>query len=288
MKLASENTLVTGGTVGLGRAIVEAFLHEGANVLFCARDGEAVAAVECELRASLRDGQKLVGVACDVSRAEEVDSMFQRFDQELGPLHALVNNAGINGPKGATESVDWRDFTRTIEINLYGTVLTCRAAISRMKTLGGGKIVNFSGGGATAPLPRFSAYAASKAAVVRLTETLAEELRDFHIEVNAIAPGAVNTRMFDEMLQAGPELVGEAQYRKLLRQADEGGVPPEKAAQLCVFLASAASDGLTGKLISAQWDPVAELPEHLEDLAGSDIYTLRRIVPGDRGKTWGS
>jgi NAD(P)-dependent dehydrogenase (short-subunit alcohol dehydrogenase family) len=146
--------------------------------------------------------------------------------------------------------------------------------------------VNLSGGGATAPLPFISAYAASKAAVVRLTETLAGELREHHVDVNAMAPGALNTKMLDEVLAAGPALVGESNYKKALKQKQDGGASLELAAGLCLFLASGASDGITGRLISAPWDSWKDLPAHREVLEKSDIYTLRRIVPGDRGLTW--
>lgn len=287
MKLEKENAIITGGTLGLGLAIVREFLNEGANVLFCARSRDAVSRLQDELTRLLRTGQKLIGLPCDVSSPREVENMFAQFADELGVLHVLVNNAGVYGPKGPSEDVSWQDWMRAIEINLYGTLLPCRAAILLMKKSGRGKIVNFSGGGATNPLPRLSAYAASKAAVVRLTETLAEELRDFRIEINAIAPGALNTRLLDEVLQAGPEIVGETFYKKSLQQAKEGGVPLEKGARLCVYLASKASDGITGKLLSAQWDPWENLQSHFDDIANSDIYTLRRIIPKDRGKTWG-
>jgi NAD(P)-dependent dehydrogenase (short-subunit alcohol dehydrogenase family) len=287
MKLEKENAIITGGTLGLGLAIVREFLNEGANVLFCARSRDAVSRLQDELTRLLRTGQKLIGLPCDVSSPREVENMFAQFADELGVLHVLVNNAGVYGPKGPSEDVSWQDWMRAIEINLYGTLLPCRAAIPLMKKSGRGKIVNFSGGGATNPLPRLSAYAASKAAVVRLTETLAEELRDFRIEINAIAPGALNTRLLDEVLQAGPEIVGETFYQKSLQQAKEGGVPLEKGARLCVYLASKASDGITGKLLSAQWDPWENLQSHFDDIANSDIYTLRRIIPKDRGKTWG-
>src|SRR5439155_25765749 len=115
-------------------------------------------------------------------------------------------------PMGAVDEVDWQEWLRAVEINLFGTVLMCRAIIPLLRAQGYGKIVNLSGGGATAPLPRFSAYAASKAAVVRLTETFAEELRDCHVDVNAIAPGALNTRLLDEVLTACADRVGDELY----------------------------------------------------------------------------
>jgi NAD(P)-dependent dehydrogenase (short-subunit alcohol dehydrogenase family) len=158
--------------------------------------------------------------------------------------------------------------------------------VARFKKSRYGKIINLSGGGATNPLPNISAYAASKAAVVRLTETLAEELRSFAIDVNAIAPGALNTRLLDDVLKAGPEKVGADFYARAIKQLQEGGVPLELGAALCLYLASAESDGVTGKLLSAKWDPWASLHARKSELDSSDIYTLRRIVPEDRGKKW--
>jgi 3-oxoacyl-[acyl-carrier protein] reductase len=169
-----------------------------------------------------------------------------------------------------------------VRVNLFGTVLMCRAVIPLLRRRGFGKIVNLSGGGATAPLPFLSAYAASKAAVVRLTETLAHELKDARIDVNALAPGALNTRLLDEVLAAGPEKIGAEFHRRALRQRDEGGAPLDKGAELCVFLASAESDGISGRLLSALWDDWRALPARREELERSDVYTLRRIVPADR------
>jgi NAD(P)-dependent dehydrogenase (short-subunit alcohol dehydrogenase family) len=198
----------------------------------------------------------------------------------------LVNNAGIYGPKGPTEEVAWEEWEQAMRVNLFGSVLCCRAVVPHFRAHGYGKIVQLSGGGATAPLPRLSAYAASKAAVVRFAETLAEELRGTGVDVNSVAPGALNTRLLGEVLEAGPERVGATFYERALEQQASGGTPLELAARLAVFLASEESDGITGKLISAPWDPWEELPSHADDLS-TDVYTLRRIVPADRGLSWG-
>lgn len=284
MKLEGQNALITGASQGLGKEIAKQFLAEGANVAICARDAKLLE----ETRAELAGGDRQIAArACDVSSESEVNALVQFAEDKFGPIDILVSNAGIYGPMGPSETVDWRDWTRTIEINLYGVLLPCRALIPKFKQTRRGKILILSGGGATAPLPFISAYAASKAAVVRLMETLAEELREYAIDVNAIAPGAMNTRLLDEALAAGPERLGEACYRRLLKQQESGGVPPQKAASLAVYLASAESSGITGKLISAHWDPWQTLHEHRQDLE-SDIYTLRRIIPEDRGKIWPS
>ncbi len=287
MKLAQRNTIVTGGSQGLGRAIVEAFVREGANVLLCAREEHAAAHLAEHLQATAPlPGQRVLAQRCDVSMESDVEALFAVADEALGPLHVLVNNAGIYGPKGPTDAVSFEEWKRCVEINLYGTLLPCRAAMPRFRHAGYGKIINLSGGGATNPMPNISAYAASKAAVVRLTETLALELQAHRVDVNAVAPGALNTRLLDEVIAAGPEKVGADFYQKSLQQAQSGGVPLALGADLCVYLASAESDGVTGKLLSAKWDPWPTLHERIADLNSTDIYALRRITPEDRGRNW--
>ncbi|HXA80305.1 MAG TPA: SDR family oxidoreductase, partial [Opitutaceae bacterium] len=277
--------LVTGGSQGLGEAIAEHFLRAGANVVICARSEKELLATRDKL-ARLIPAQKILAKPCDVADEAQVNALVDFTLRELGPLHILVNNAGIYGPKGPTESVDLVAWRQAMEVNLFGVLLPCRAVIPHFKKAGRGKIIIISGGGATNPMPNISAYAASKAAVVRLMETLAEELRSFRIDVNAIAPGALATRLVDEVLAAGPEKVGQAFFDKNKQWKENGAVPLSLGAELAVHLASAQADGITGKLISAQWDPWAKLHEHRDELAKSDIYCLRRIVPEDRGQKW--
>jgi NAD(P)-dependent dehydrogenase (short-subunit alcohol dehydrogenase family) len=285
MKLKNLNVLITGGSQGLGKVIAEHFLREGANVVICARGEKDLRATRGEL-AKKFPAQKVCAMVCDVSNEKQVSGLVAFALRELGSLHALVLNAGIYGPMGPTESVPLDEWRQAMEINLFGVLLPCRAVIPHFKKAGRGKIIVLSGGGATNPLPNISSYAASKAAVVRLAETLAEELREFHVDVNAIAPGALKTRFVDQVLAAGPGKVGKAFFEKNKKWSEDGAVPLELGANLAVYLASSQSDGITGKLISAQWDPWEKLREFKADL-NSDIYTLRRIVPRDRGKTWG-
>jgi len=285
MKLKNLNALITGGSQGLGKAIAEHFLREGANVVLCARGEPELTATWAELAAKF-PAQKVFAKRCDVANEMQVHDLVAFALRELGSLEALVLNAGIYGPMGPTESVSLDEWRRALEINLFGVLLPCRAVIPHFKKVGRGKIVVLSGGGATNPLPNISAYAASKAAVVRLMETLAEELKAFHVDVNAIAPGALATRLVDQVLAAGPDKVGAAFFEKNQTWKEKGAVPLELGASLAVYLASAESDGITGKLISAQWDPWKDLQEHRDELAKSDIYCLRRIVPEDRGKKW--
>jgi NAD(P)-dependent dehydrogenase (short-subunit alcohol dehydrogenase family) len=286
--LENRTAIVTGANQGLGFEIARKYLEAGASVTICARNGALLERAKQQLQPVLRPGREILAQGADVSKSDDVKSVVQATMEKFGHIDILVNNAGVYGPKGAIEDVDWQEWVRAIEINLYGSILMCRAVLPHFRAQGRGKIVQLSGGGATNPLPRISAYAVSKAAVIRFIETLAEEVRENHIDINAIAPGALNTRMLEEVLEAGPTKVGQAFYDRSLEQKRTGGASLDKGAELAVFLGSPLSDGITGKLISAVWDPWSSLPEHLDDLNSTDIYTLRRIVPKDRGMTWGN
>jgi len=285
--LAGRGAIITGASRGFGLAVARAYVAAGANVVLCGRDAAALARARTEVAALAAPGQQVVAEVADVSKFPDVTRLTMRAVEALGRVHVLVNNAGVYGPKGRIEDVDWKAWTDALAINLHGSVLMCRALLPHLRSHRYGKIVQLSGGGATNPLPNLSAYAASKAAIVRFAETLAGETLDDHIDVNAVAPGALNTLLLDEVLEAGPEKVGGAFHAKAVKQKAQGGVPLERGAALAVYLGSAASDGITGKLISAVWDPWETLGERRNELNGTDLYTLRRITPEDRGKAWG-
>ena len=285
--LTGRAAIITGANQGFGLAVARAYVEAGASVLMCARDAAKLEEARREIAALANPQQTVVAQPADVSQKNDVEQLVGEALRRFPRVHILVNNAGVYGPLGLIEQVDWDAWVHAVEINLLGSVLMCRALLPHFKTHRYGKILQLSGGGATNPLPRISAYAVSKAAIVRFVETLAEEAREDHVDVNAIAPGALNTRMLDQVLAAGPDKVGKQFYEKALKQKMKGGAPLEKATALALFLASAASDGITGKLISAIWDPWEEFKTHRSDLTGTDIYTLRRIVPKDRGLAWG-
>jgi NAD(P)-dependent dehydrogenase (short-subunit alcohol dehydrogenase family) len=285
--LTGRTAIVTGGSHGLGLEIARAYVSAGARVLVCGRHAAALDRARSELESIAPDPDLVATAAVDVSDPAAVDGLVTTALERFSDVQVLVNNAAVHGPKGPAEDVDWGEWEHAIRVNLFGSVLCCRAVLPHFHAQGYGKIIQLSGGGATAPRPRLSAYAAAKAAVVRFAETLAEEVRGTGIDVNSIAPGALNTRLLEDVLEAGPDRVGEAEYRRAVEQRSSGGTPLELAARLAVFLGSGRSDGITGKLISAPWDPWEELPAHADDLGSTDVYTLRRIVPADRGLSWG-
>jgi len=283
MLLKGKIAIITGGSRGIGKAIAIAFAKEGAHLVLTSR-------TKSELELTKREIARIANVKvkifpADVSNPKAVRDLTNFAIEKFHNIDILVNCAGIYGPIGLVTDIDNNKWLETVKINLYGTFLCMQAVLPTMMKNKSGKIVNLSGGGAVAPFPRFSAYSVSKTGVVRLTETLAEEVRGHNICINAIAPGAVNTRLLDEALAAG-EAAGRDFLAKSIKQKQEGGVPPEKVAELVVFLASPESDGLTGRLISLLWDGWRDIPQHLDKIMSSDIYTMRRIVPKDRGYDW--
>src|SRR4051794_6186468 len=285
MKLSGRSAIITGASLGLGAEIARQFAAAGASLMLCARNTAELDA-QAKLLSAIYPNTRIVTQRADIASRIDVDALFAATGDAFGRLDILVNNAGVYGPMGPIETIDWDEWVAAIAINLTGTVYCARKAVEAFKPRRYGKIINLSGGGATNPLPGISAYAASKAAVVRFTETLALEVKEFRIDVNAVAPGALATRLTDQLVAAGPERVGANLHKRMSKLAKEGGTPLSVGASLCVHLASAESDGLTGRLIAAQWDPWPFADEVKKDIDNSDIYTLRRIMPGDRGKPW--
>ena len=284
--LVNRNCLITGASRGLGAKIAAAFWEAGANLMLVAHSSESLEKVARGL--GVCSGQRVVTMTANLQDSLAPERIIAAARAEFDELDVLVNNAAVQGPIGLTWMNDPAEWQLALQVNLVAPVALCRLCVPWMAEQGRGKIINLSGGGATGPRANFSAYATAKAGLARFSETLAEETRALGIDVNCVAPGAMDTAMLEAVLQAGPAVAGQKEYDAALRvRRQQGGALPERAAALCVFLASSACDDITGKLISAVWDPWETCTEHREDLAKTDIYTLRRIVPQDRGRAWG-
>ena len=284
--LLGRNAVITGANRGLGLAIAEAYLASGANVLLCARDEALLEEVRRTLASMAASDQIVEAVGADVSNPTDVSRVAAKALQVFPQVHVLVNNAGIYGPLGPSEEVDWAAWMRAMEINVYGSVLPCRAFASAFQTARYGKIVQLSGGGATNPLPRISAYAASKAAIVRFAESLALEVSPYNIDVNAIAPGALNTRMLEEVMSRRPGCSRarvsrpNGQDQRTRGHATGTWSRPGRVSRIVGERRRdrPAPERCLGSVGTAR--------RHRNDLERSDVYTLRRIVPKDRGFDW--
>jgi NAD(P)-dependent dehydrogenase (short-subunit alcohol dehydrogenase family) len=270
------NILIAGATSGIGRFLAERLLETGHNVWGFARSVEG-ALTHARFRA----------FACDVTEWDKVDQLARKVATEAHELDAIIICAAIQGPVGPAMTLDPKEWSAAVRVNLDGTFNVVRAfnALLRREGNARAKILCFSGGGATKPRANFSAYAASKTGVVRLIETLAEEWQNEPIDINTIAPGALSTRMTEEILRHGAQTAGEAEIALAHATVDSGRKNFERLGLLVDFLLSPKSDGISGKLISAPWDPWERFGEH-ERLRKTDLLTLRRITPEDRGGNW--
>ncbi len=274
MKLDGRVAVITGAGRGIGRAIALAYAREGAMLGLAARSEseleDAVGAVS-EL------GVEAIAVPTDVTNSEDTERLAQRVVERFGRIDLLVNNAGISGPVGPLQGNDIADWVSTINVNITGTFLVCRAVIPVMLEQGGGKIINLSGAGATNAWSNMSAYCSSKAAVVRLTEVLAQELDGQGITVNALGPGSVHTSMWDRMTDQAAEAGADFIHQLGLRVTSGGGASIDECAELAVWLASEDSGALTGRLISATTDDFRALPPRIPEIMAGEAYTLRRV-----------
>jgi len=274
MKLAGRVAIVTGGSRGIGLAIAQALGVEGAKVAIASRTQRELDAARGQLEAS---GIQALARVTDVTRLEDVERLVADVMSRWERVDVLVNNAGIHGAIDRLESCDPAEWRHTFEVNVFGTMHGCRAVLPHMRRQRSGRIVNLAGAGVGGPgvAPRTSAYAASKAAVVQLTEALAREVVEDGVQVNVIAPGLVVTDMTAAVVAAGPEKAGKELYERTLKQRQSGGEPPELAARLVVWLASDASGALTGKMLSAKWDKVDGIDAAAVNR--TSMYALRRI-----------
>ena len=271
--LENKKIVITGGSMGIGFAVAQKCAEEGAYLILISRH---IDDLEKAIKMISKNGQDHRYYCVDVSKPEKVKEMAEAVEKDLSFIDGLVNCAGIYGPIGRVDEIDPVEFTKAININLLGTFYMCHFFIPLLKKAMRGKIVNYSGGGAASPFPNYSAYAVGKIGVVRLTENMALEFINDNIDINAVAPGFVITRLHDETIKAGKK-AGEDFLKNTRYQIDKGGVPPDLAARLTIFLLSSDSDGMTGKFISAPWDPWEDSNFLARLKSDRDFATIRRI-----------
>ena len=273
------NILISGATSGIGRYLSERLLADRNNIWGVSRSANR-AIQHPSFRASL----------CDVSDWEQVVNLANDVanNESFAQLHAIILCAAQQGPISPAMRVNPIAWSATARVNLDGTFYMIRAFYDLLRGTRGNhaKVLCFSGGGAAKPRANFSAYSVSKTAVVRLVENLAEEWSGIPIDINAFAPGALPTKMTNQILELGASAAGEKEVANANDTLKLGSEAFERLGALVDFLLSPASDGISGKLISAHWDHWQHFAEHKSHLQGTDIFTLRRITPEDRRLVW--
>jgi 3-oxoacyl-[acyl-carrier protein] reductase len=272
-EMEDKVVIITGGSQGIGREMAMEFARLKARVIICSRTKKDLDAVTQEIESA---GGLCESMVVDVSDTLQVRNMFEHVANKYGRTDVLITCAGIYGPIGPLETNDIKAWERAISINLVGTVNAVHSAIPIMKKQKHGKMITLCGGGIGGEIkPNFSAYVTSKAAVAGFTEAIAKEVKDYNIQINAISPGAVNTRLLDEVLAAGGK-AGKDFFEKSKKQKTDGGTPPEKVTKLAVFLAGSESDFITGKVLSAVWDDYKSFHKTKDRVEGP-LFNLRRI-----------
>ncbi len=268
-KVKNKGVLITGAGRGIGKRLAIGFAAEGARVGLLARSKAELDLADLEIEHNGGISLRIRASVCDF---EQMCAAVDRMKSHYGAMDVLICAAGLQGPIAPLAETSPKAWAETIETNLIGVMNSCRAVLPHMIEKRSGKIIVLSGRGGADPRPWFSAYAASKAAVVRMVETLAEEVRDHNIQVNSMAPGGSYTSMTDEILKAG-DRAGWKETEEAQQVRITGGIAPEKQIQLALFLASEASNHISGKLlhVNDDWKKL----EHAN--LSRDIYTLRRI-----------
>lgn len=283
----NQTVFISGATSGLGLQAAEYFLKSGKSIIFCARSPEDVIQTRNYLSNHSIDDQLIMGFTNDVSNANTTKEMIDSLQESGIFIDILICNAGVIGPINKFLETDLEEWQNAFNVNLYGTMNLIMSVLPSMVSHKFGRVIHISGGGATSPLYGMSSYAASKAAAVRLIETLSLEYEASGVTFNSVAPGMLKTKLLDQMLHAGPQRIGENLFKKSSEKADASSDSTENALKLMKFLTSNISAGITGRLISAEWDNWEEWPNNLDQLKNSDLYTLRRITGRDRGQQWG-
>ena len=274
MKLRDKVAIITGAGRGIGRGIAQAYAKEGARLVLVSRTASEV---EEAARDAREAGADAVALSVDVAEPDDVERMVEQTLARHSRVDVLVNNAAIIGPVGPHHTNDMRHWADAVRINVIGLALCSRAVLFPMMEQGGGKIINLSGAGLTRPLATVGAYCTSKAAVARFTENLALEVQEYNISVNSLSPGQIDTQMLDAVAAAEEGMV-DPDFQAMVRRTRSGqGASLENAAATAVWLASADSDGLTGRTVSATQVDWRNLGPQIPEIMSSDLYTLKFV-----------
>ncbi len=266
-----KTAIITGGSKGIGLSIAKILAKRNFNIVICSRNIKQLAKAKKNIE-SLQ--AKCVVIRADISNYNDCKKVIRETIKKFSSIDLLVNNAGYQGPVGKVWENNISDWKNTIDINLLGTFYMLHEIIPHMLKQKSGLILNLSGGGSVYARPCFSAYGSSKTAVLRLTETLHEELKGKNINVIAIAPGAVWTSMTKSVLTKNSNRLNKKVISELKILKKTGGTLISKIENMIDFLVSGNSKKFSGKLIHVnEIEKLSELNRNIKDESG----LLRRV-----------
>ena len=270
-RLEGKVAVITGGGRGIGQAIARAYAAEGASLMLAARTDSELQQTAHQIREA--HGGAVRTVIADVRVREQVENTVAEAEDHFGRIDVMVNNAGNTGQIGPLWELDPERWANVISVHVLGTYYGCRAVIPGMLERGAGRIVNMAGVGG----PNDTSYDAAKTAIINMTENLSVELAGTGITVNAISPGSIHTRMWEEVRDMALAAGDMALYEKGVQVTSGGGASIERAAQLAVLLGSDECGGLSGRLIRAALDTFEDIPKRVDEIMSSDALLLRRV-----------
>lgn len=278
----NQLVMITGATRGLGHLVAWKFWNAGHDLVILSRSGPDLERLSSDFREKCIRGQKIHPFLFDLKNISLIPDLMKEIRDSVGSPDIVINNAAVQGPIGPLQTNDWEEWRTCLDVCLLAPIKICQEIIPAMIRNNYGRIVNISGGGATGPRPNFSSYATAKCGLVRFSETLAQELSPYNITVNCVSPGAMNSELTKKILDAGIDSAGQKEYEVAKRLVEDNPHTEIKAADLVFLLTTEPFSGINGRILSAVWDPLDKIPGISAKLIGTDVYTLRRIVPKDR------
>ena len=274
---------ISGATGYIGLKLTEHLARQGKNLVLSAQHEDQLLKLVKNISKKYPK-QSFRGFTCNLAIPESWQSTKSIFNECI--VNEYINCSGMQGVLGSSLEISYKETLNVFNVNLFSGIFFTNYFVSRLKEGEKLSIIHFSGGGATSPRPLFMSYSLSKTSLLRFIENFAVENWNRDIKVNAIAPGVLPSKMQSEII-GNQKLRNSKDYMIALESLSAGDLETTKLLNLCDFLLADKSDGITGKLISVDWDNWAEWPNHLDELRQSDIYTLRRINSRDRGHEWG-
>ena len=276
-------TYISGATGFAGSMLSDHLASQGVNLLVSASNGDRLQTLAGALSKKY-PSIKVESFVCDLSLPVYWQEAAAFFDDLY--IQNYINCSGVQGPIGLNSEISHQENTKVLNVNLFSSIFFTNLFAKRLKSDEKLSIIHFSGGGSAGPRPLFMPYSLSKTSLIRFVENFAAENLNKNIRINAIAPGVMPSRMQEEVMRT-PGMENTKDYLVAQDSLTAKNLRGTKLLELCDFLISSRSQGITGKLISADWDNWTDWPNHLTELGTSDLYTLRRITCRDRGQEWG-